>query len=664
MLLSPSGAESVGRKRQAKRGVQLLFRTRARSLSLPGRWSGVVSAGMALLFTVGLLGLGTGLSGGVAGASQKSPNSPKSPKSPKSPNSQKSPKIVTGGNASYSLLPGDVFTWIIPIESQTAYEPYQTNVEDETYLPLFWFGKGSKTGINYKLSIADPPTWTNGDKTVTIHMKSTYKWSTGAPVTSKDVQFFYELYQAGKKNIGNYLPGLFPDNVASISYPSAYTVVLNLKKAYNPTWYTGNQLGWIYPLPYQAWDKTSPTGAGSLANSSTLAGAKAVFTFIFTQAKHRQTYGTNPMWKVVDGPFVITSYDAVTHAATFARNTHYTGPTKPHLASYSVYSYTTTTSELNALRSGKITFGYIPYGDLSQVSYLKSHGYSIKAWPIFYNEVVELGYTSKTWGPLAKQLYIRQALQHLITEKLFITKTLGGYGLPDYGPVAAYPHSNVISPALYKDPYPYSPQAAAKLLSEHGWAKGSGGVDVCKRPGTGSSDCGKGIAKGRKLTFLFMYSTGTTAYVAEVDAFASKAKSVGFDLKLDGQTVTTMYSIAGVCPTSPPCKWGLAGYAGWFWNYGQYELLPSAEDEFGRGNYWGGGYYTKKAQHLITAAETSKGTKALFEDENYLSKNVASLWWPLQNWEVVAAKKSLSGWQKLNPYANYMPQTWYFTSSS
>ena len=90
--------------------------------------------------------------------------------------------IVTGGTASYALPPGDVFTWVIPIESLVTYEPYQTNVEDEMYLPLYWFGTGSKTGISSKLSIANKPVWSNGDKTVTVHMKQTIKWSTGAPV--------------------------------------------------------------------------------------------------------------------------------------------------------------------------------------------------------------------------------------------------------------------------------------------------------------------------------------------------------------------------------------------------------------------------------------------------------------------------------------------------
>ena len=615
-----------------------------RRLRLASRW-GAASACAALLLTALGAGIGAGTSIATAAASQKH---------------AVASKIVTGGTASFSLLPGEVFTWIIPIESQLAYAAYQTNIEDDTYLPLIWFGNGSKTGINYRLSIAKRPVWSNGDETVTVHMKKTFKWSTGSPVTSKDVKFFFELFQVGKSQIGNYLPGLMPDNISSIAYPNAYTFVLHLKKAYNPLWYTGNQLGWIYPIPVQAWDKTSLTATGSLANSSTAARAKAVFTFVFKQAADRNTYTTNPMWKVADGPFILKTYDAVTHAATFARNAHYSGPTKPHLAAYSVYSFTTGTSELNALRSGKLTFGYVPFGDLSQVPYFKNHGYSIESWPIFYNEVLWFSYTSKTWAPLARQLYIRQALQHLITEKLLIQRTIGGYGLPDYGPVADYPGSKYVAPAITKDPYPYDPTAAARLLASHGWVKGSGGYLFCERPGTATSDCGKGIPKGRKLTFLFIYQTGTTAFSVQVSGFAAAASKVGIDLRLDGQTTTTIFSIAGVCPTSP-CKWGIAGLAGWFWNYGQYELLPVGEDEFGKGNYWAGGYFTAKAQKLITAAETKSGTKPLYAVESYLSKDVPSLWWPLSDWSVAVVKKTLSGWKHLNAYANYMPQTWYFT---
>ncbi|MDA8316674.1 MAG: hypothetical protein M0010_16125 [Actinomycetota bacterium] len=85
-----------------------------------------------------------------------------------------------------------------------------------------------------------------------------------------------------------------------------------------------------------------------------------------------------------------------------------------------------------------------------------------------------------------------------------------------------------------------------------------------------------------------------------------------------------------------------------------------------RPNYYAGGYYTAKAQKLIEAVETAPakdGLEALYKDEAYLAKQLPSLWWPLQDWQIVVAKKGLSGWQHLNAYANYMPQTWYYTKA-
>jgi peptide/nickel transport system substrate-binding protein len=558
--------------------------------------------------------------------------------------------------ASYSLTTGDQFTWILPLENENNYEPWDWSVANGSWFPLYFVGKGTKTGVDYTVSIGKPPVYSDGDTTVTITLNTDYTWSDGQPVTSTDLKFFFELDEAGKHTLGDYLPGELPDDITSITYPGPETVVLHLNHAYNPTWFTGNQLTWVYPLPMQAWDRTCATcPVGSAA--ATPAGAKKVFKFLFKQSSDLHTYTTNPLWKTTDGPWVITKYDPVTHDATFVANTHYTGPTKPKLAGFKIYTFTTGTPEVNALRSGTLTFGYLPLSDVSETSYFRHHGFVVEPWKLFYNEGMEFGYTSKTWGALMKQLYIRQALQHLVTEHLYISKALHGYGLADYGPIADYPGSPEVSPTMRKDPYPYSVSAAKKLLAEHGWKPGSNGTDVCERAGTASNDCGAGIKKGRSLSFPFMYSTGTTAFAAQVSAFATAAKKAGFDISLNGQTEDTMFSIAGVCPKTPPCKYGLAGYAAWLWDYGQYQVLPTGDNQFGKGNFWAGGYYTPKAQQLIDAADDSAGLSSLYAAENYLSKDVASLWWPVEDY-IVVVKKRLKGWA-LSPYGTIIPQDWY-----
>lgn len=559
--------------------------------------------------------------------------------------------------ATYALQTGEVFSWMLPLENEVNYQVYDANIELGMWLPLYAAGKGSKTGIDYGRSIGKPPVYSDGNKTVTVTLRTGFSWSDGTKVTTADIKFFFELFTAGKTTLGEYIPGEMPDDIKSVTYPTPYQFVLHLKRAYNPLWFTGDQLTWIIPLPAQAWDKTCTTcPVGNTA--TTASGAKKVFDYLFGQSKRLRTYSTNPLWKTVDGPWIIRTYSPITHDATFARNTAYTGPTTPQLASYKVDSFATGTAELDALRSGSVTFGYVPLSDLKEVDYFKGHGFTVKPWKFFYNEAIEFGYTSKTWGPLVQQLYIRQALEHLITQTLYITRTLGGYGLPDYGPVANYPNSKYVSSAIRKNFYPYNPHTAAKLLKTHGWVEGPNGIDVCKHPGTSPHDCGKGIPKNKQLSFLFYYETGTTSFFAQVSGFQSAAKKVGIGITLQGQTLTTMYSVAGVCPNTGPCKWGLAGYAGYLWPYSYNTIVPTGKNEFGLGNFWAGGYSDSKAQSLITAADHGAGVKPLYRVEKYLAKDVASLWWPLED-EVVVVRKNLKGWEHLSPYGTIVPSRWH-----
>jgi peptide/nickel transport system substrate-binding protein len=569
-------------------------------------------------------------------------------------------KPVSGGTASYALDNED-FTWMLPLENEANYEPWELNVEGDMWRPLYFAGGPGTTGIYYRFSLAYPPVYSNHDQTVTIKMKRGYKWSDGKPVTTTDIRFFFELEAAGVKlgKYAPYVPGTMPDDIKSITYQGPYQFTINLIHPYNPYWFTGNQLTWIYPLPQHAWDKTcAACRVGD--HAATLSGAKAVYNFLYGQSSKLSTYATNPLWKVVDGPWVISGYDPTTFHSVFVANRAYTGPDKPRLHEYQIYSFSSDTAELDALRSGLITYGYLPIEDAPSASKYEAMGFVLKPWNnAYYNEDIEFGYTNPTYGPLVRQLYIRQALQHLVNESLYIKTSLHGYGVPDYGIAPVSPPSPYTSPALRSDPYPYSISAAESLLRAHGWVKNTAGVDVCERPGTASNECGAGIAKGRTLNLLFMYSTGSPPFLAQVEAFDAAAKQAGVDLTLNGQTTTTMFSIAGVCPPGP-CKWGLAGYFGFMWDFGQYVVFPNGDEQFGKGNYWAGGYYSPTAQRLITEAELKPGLSYLYQAENYISKDVASLWWPLPDQYILLVKNDLRGWQPLDPYVDQLPSLWYY----
>jgi peptide/nickel transport system substrate-binding protein len=569
---------------------------------------------------------------------------------------------ISGGTATYALQATDAFSWILPYENSANEEPFELSTDEGLYRPLYFEGQGGRPIINDALSLAYPPVYSDGDRTVTIRLRS-YRWSDGDPVTTRDIEFALNLYRAGESDIGTYVPGEFPDNVESVDYPSPTEFVLHLKQAYSQQWYTDNQLVDIVPLPQQVWDKTSP--AGRVGNYDlTASGAARVFHYLYGQSEILSTYATNPLWKVVDGPWTLTSYSAATGRTVLTRNPAYFGPDKPHLENVVLDTFTSDTAEVDALLDGDIDYGYIPYSDIGLEHTLVSRGYTIAPWAPDYEESVEIGYTSPVYGPLVRQLYIRQALQHLVNEELYLRTTLHGIGQLTYGPVPNIPGSPFVSPEERHDPDPYSVTAARRLLTEHGWALGSSGIMVCRHPGTSTSECGKGIASGRTLTLLMDYtSTSLVALSAQAEAFQTAARSAGIEIDLDQQSATEMYSDDGVCPSAGPCNYALALYPLWFTNYGDLAILPTLGQEFGPGNYYGGGFSSKVVDSLITEAHLHSGLSHLFALEDYVSRDIAALWWPTGDNQISVIRDTLRGWSPQSPFGNPRPSRWYFVRS-
>lgn len=569
-------------------------------------------------------------------------------------------KAVQGGTVSYAMQAGEYFSWMFPLQNVANNEPWDEWVENEMWRPLFYPGSPGKTGIDYGISIAKPPVYSNNNKSVTITLNKGYKWSDGQPVTASDVQFYFQLEAAGVKNgkFATYVKGDLPDDLASVTYNGKYQFTMHLKHSYNPVWFTGNQLTWLYALPRQTWDKTCATcKVGNAA--ATPAGAAKVYAYIYGQSQKLSTYASNPLWKTVDGPWVISSFSPTTYTTVLVKNKKYTGPDPAHLNKLELYYFTSDTAEMDALRSGQIDFGWLPFSDVAAKATYQHLGYTFSPQYAFYTEAIQLGWTSKQWNPFIDQLYIRQALQHLINEPLYKTAAYHGYAQLDYG-VAPDVKSSYVAPALRKDPYPYSTSAAKRLLAAHGWVKGSGGIDVCNRPGTASNECGAGITKGEKLSIMLMYSTGSPTFTAQMEALTTAAKSAGVDIPLDPQSATTMYSAAGVCPPGP-CKYGMAAYSGFFWDYGQDSLVPDAGQWFGKGNYWGGGYDSPTANSLINKVRRSSGgLKALYTEQTYLTKQLPALWIPVPPQALDLVKNNLRGWAPFNPYDFPMPSRWYY----
>ena len=113
-----------------------------------------------------------------------------------------------------------------------------TEFQDFQWRQLWWAPKGAEPTIDYSQSISPKaPAYSNDNKTVTITLRPNWKWSDGTPVTSTDLAFYIDILKAAvaisPANDGDYTPGLFPDNVVSMSTPDPTTLVLNFSATYN-----------------------------------------------------------------------------------------------------------------------------------------------------------------------------------------------------------------------------------------------------------------------------------------------------------------------------------------------------------------------------------------------------------------------------------------------
>jgi len=160
------------------------------------------------------------------------------------------------GTITWAMQPGATPNWILPVVPGASNSVFNNfTFIWEMWRPLYWTVFGTDPELYPPMSIANPVAYSNGDKTVTISLKSSYKWSNGQTITANDILFFIDLVKAAIKESPadweGYVPGHLPDNIASTSEPNATTLVLNLTSAVNPTWFTEDILGQgpIIPLP-------------------------------------------------------------------------------------------------------------------------------------------------------------------------------------------------------------------------------------------------------------------------------------------------------------------------------------------------------------------------------------------------------------------------------
>jgi peptide/nickel transport system substrate-binding protein len=569
--------------------------------------------------------------------------------------------VHQGGTATIALVAAAP-NFIFPLAPATNQDGWNINLTMGLWPYLVYSGDGAKSTVNPQESLFTHITYSDGDKVVTIGLKD-WNWSDGKPITSRDFTFVYNLLKANVPNWNYYVPGLFPTDVAKVSTPSAHTVVLDLTRSYNPTFYTDDVLTTIPLLPQHAWDKTSASGPVKNYDETT-AGAKAVYSFLQKEGGQMSTFTTNPLWKVVDGPWTLSGFQSDGYYS-YVRNTHFSGQDKPHLSKVIWTPFTTDTAELNALRSGStLDVGQLPLNDINQIAELKAEGYSVASQPIPGVAEIFPNLYNASVGALLRQLYIRQALEYLIDRPQIVAKAYGGYADPGNGPIPIKAGGQWVSPLERSGgPYPYSPSKAIALLKAHGWKVVPGGTSTCQHPGTAAADCGAGITAGEPLSFVYAYSSGQTDMDEQNAAIQSSEDQAGVKLALKSEPFNTLVSTLGVCTAAKhpasTCGWQLDDVG-----YDPYTgIYPSGAGFFNTGGYNNeGGYSSPEMNNLINATEYGSNPQTFYTYEDYAARQLPWLWLPDQD-VVQVYKTNLQGFAPLNPFSGGLnPEVWYFSS--
>jgi peptide/nickel transport system substrate-binding protein len=581
---------------------------------------------------------------------------------------------VNGGTATVALPAGVTNNWIFPFYAITNSSVYNSNqFQWMFYRPLYMFGNNTNTNvtIDYPLSPANPPSYTNGGKTVVINMKG-WKWSDGETVNAQSLIFFLNMAKAEKSNWYAYSKGLLPDNVASYKATGPNQLTMQLSSPYSSIWYTYNQLSEINPMPL-AWDVTSlgaKAGSGGCTTDSAADGwakCKAVYTFLTAQSKISATYATSPLWSVVDGPWKLSSFNTNGNV-TIVPNKAYSGSPKPRLSAVKFVPYTADSAEYTALKTGELDVGYIPTADVGQKpasSWLPStnplgSSYYLEPFFSYGIEYAQPNFNNPQVGYLVRQLYIRQAMQSAENQPGISTAIWRGYATPVSGPVPTVP-TNEFLPAIQKEnngqgPYPYDPSKAKALLTSHGWSE-VGGVMTCQDP----SKCGTGITKGEQLKFTFIYSTGIAAATATYQTIKSEESQIGIDVTLVGQSFDSIIGESLPCaPIGPKCNVQVFAYGGWGYDGPGFE--PTGEPLFATGAGSNSGNYSNpQMDKLINETHTSNSLAIFHQYATYAAQQLPFMWIPNPNPFQIQAVSSKLHNVAFSPLFTLLPEYWYFT---
>ncbi|WP_406455190.1 peptide ABC transporter substrate-binding protein [Streptomyces sp. NBC_00876] len=558
----------------------------------------------------------------------------------------------------YALPANFTPNWILPVGTAEHLNTNNSSISQSLWEPLIAYdGSTGKVGWNKNNSLATGADFAKDSKSVAITLGDRH-WSDGEKITSRDVQFWFNLVKANREDWASYSPGKAPDNWTSLKIVDDTHFTITFDKAYNTQWMLANELSMIRPMPQHVWDKTSDAGKVSDLDLTT-EGAKKVWTYLNTAAKKISGYATDPLWKTVSGPYTIKTFSTAGKVQLSA-NAKYDGGGKANIKTVNLLPFTTADAEENALRAGTVDYGYINATNLSQEASFTAKGYTVKPWAGWAITYMPYNFNNPTMGPVFKQLYARQAIQMSVDQTTLSKVIFNGTAVSTYGPVPQGQTSAFVSEKQKNNPYPFSTAKAKKLLTDHGWTEQSGTM-VCTDPGSGDDQCGAGVDKGTKFRMQVLSQSGSTVTDNLMSALQSSFAKSGIGFSIKTAPVNSVLAQAGQCTAGDSgCKWQLSffGSAGsWY-----FPAYPSGDSLFATGGASNFGSYSNTAvDKLISETTTDSSPVAMQKYSAALAEDLPVIWLPEPDYQVSVVKSGLGGFSQ-DSLANFHPAMWKWTN--
>lgn len=558
-------------------------------------------------------------------------------------------------SVSFALQVGTGPNWILPIASPDTMATHNSAIKATMWPRLFEYnGADGTMGWDEKASAAKSYEFSEDGKTVTVTLND-LDWSDGTPMTTRDVEFWYNLVRFNGEKTGGYTAGMMPENVTEFKKVDDKTFSLTMDKVYNQEFLLGNQLTMMVPMPQHVWDKTSADGEIG-DHDRDEAGAQQVLDYLFAEAKDMKTYATNPLWKVTAGPYTVKSWSDA-GVVELEESETYTGVDKPSIKNVKFMPFTSADAETNVVRAGDVDYGYITAAQLTNEKQFTDLGYKVKPWTGWSVTYMPYNFANPEKGAFYKQLYVRQALQHAVDQETISDVIWHGAATPGYGPIPqTETASDLLSEEQSNNPYPFDLKKTTELFTSHGWKAGKDGILECEDAGNGASQCGEGITKGQKAEVVVTAQNGskeTDNMMAEIQSSLEKA---GVKMIVDSKPLDSVLAEAQECKEGSTCDWEMTffGSAGsWY-----FEPYATGVRVWAKDTKWNAGQYDNpEAEQIIQEMAYSTDPAIAKKYSAFLAKDLPVMWMPNPVYQVSVIRDGLDI-DHQDPGASFLPQRW------